>query len=114
MKNLSNFIKKNKIQFLSIGIVALFLHVIFFQSINSLMILPILFYWIVIGILCKLDERYFFGIALLFLVLSVPPFLLGHMVLAERLSVWEFLFLILGLWQWFLFDIILPKIKKII
>jgi len=112
MKNLSNFIKKNKIQFLSIGIVALFLHVIFFQSINSLMILPILFYWIVIGILCKLDERYFFGIALLFLVLSVPPFLLGHMVLAERLSVWEFLFLILGLWQWFLFDILLNIRRK--
>ena len=114
MKNMSKFLKKNKILVLSVGMIALFLHVIFFQSINSIMILPFLFYWIVIGIFYKLDERYFFGIAIFFLVLSIPPFLLGHIVLAERLSVWEFLFLILGLWQWFIFDIILPKIKKIV
>ena len=114
MKNKIKYLKKNKNLFLCIGMVALFLHVIFFQSINSLMILPFLFYWIFIGILYKLEEKYFFGIAIFFLVLSVPPFLLGHIVLAERLSVWEFLFLILGLWQWFVFDIILPKIKKIV
>lgn len=103
---------ENRNILLVIGIIGLFLHVIYFQSVNSLMILPFLFYWIVIGILYKLNERYFFGIALFFLVLSVPPFLLGHMVLAERLSVWEFLFLILGLWQWFLFDVILNIRKK--
>lgn len=112
MKNRLAFLKKNKILALGVGIIALFLHVILFQSINSLMILPFLFYWIIIGILYKLDERYFFGIALFFLVLSVPPFLLRHMVIAERLSVWEFLFLILGLWQWFVFDIVIPKIKR--
>lgn len=111
---MSIFLNKNKIPVLCAGIIALFLHVIFFQSINSLMILPFLFCWIIIGIFYKLDEKYFFGIAIFFLVLSVPPFLLGHIVLAERLSVWEFLFLILGLWQWFVFDIILPKIKKIV
>lgn len=112
MKNISKYLKKNKIRVIFVGIIAVFLHVIYFQSVNSLMILPFLFYWIAIGILCKLDERYFFGIALFFLVLSVPPFLLGHIELAERFSVWEFLFLILGLWQWFVFDIVIPKIKR--
>lgn len=112
MKNMSKFLKKKKILFLSVGIIALFLHVIFFQSVNSVMILPFLLYWIVIGIFYKLNEKYFFGIALVFLVLSVPPFLTGHMVLAERLSVWEYLFLVLGLWQWFIFDIVIPKIKR--
>ncbi len=102
----------NKKILFGIGVIGLILHVIYFQSVNSLMILPFFFYWIVIGILYKLDERYFFGIALFFLVLSVPPFLLGHMVLAERLSVWEYLFLVLGLWQWFLFDVLLNIRKK--
>lgn len=114
MKNMSIFLNKYKIPVLCAGIIALFLHVIFFQSINSLMILPFLFSWIIIGIFYKLDEKYFFGIAILFLVLSVPPLLLGNTIIAERLSVWEFLFLILGLWQWFIFDIVLPKIKKIV
>lgn len=112
MKGLRDIFKKGKVFFFAIGIIGLFLNIILFQSINSIMLLPFIFYWIFLGIRYKLDERYFFGIALFFLVLSVPPFLLGHMTLAERLSVWEFLFLILGLWQWFVFDIVIPKIKQ--
>lgn len=112
MQNTLKFLKKHKVLSICLGIGALFLHVIFLQSINSLMILPFLFYWIAIGIIYTLNEKYFFSVAILFLILSVPPFLLGNMELAERLSVWEFLFLILGLWQWFVFDIVVPKIKK--
>lgn len=112
MKRLRDIFKKSKAFFFTIGIIGLFLNIILFQSINSIMLLPVILYWIFLGIRYKLDERYFFGIALLFLVLSVPPFLTGHMVIAERLSVWEYLFLILGLWQWFIFDIIVPKIKR--
>lgn len=112
MKNISVFLNKNKIPVLASGIIALFLHVIFFQSINSLMILPFLFSWIIIGIIYKLDEKYFFGIAIFFLVLSVPPLLLGKIFLSERLSVWEFLFLILGLWQWVFLQIPFFNKKK--
>lgn len=100
MKNVPKFLNKNRTLLLFLGIVALFIHVALFQSINSFMILPFLLYWIIIGIFYKLDEKYFFGIAIFFLVLSVPPLLFGNLELSEKFSVWEFLFLILGLWQW--------------
>ncbi|SRR5258708_3699104 len=112
MKNIAKFLNKKKLQVYCVGIVALFLHVLFFQSVNSLMILPFLFYWIVIGILCKIDERFFFGIALVFLTLSVPPFLQGNLDLAEKLSIWEYLFLVLGVTQWLLFDVLFPNARK--
>jgi len=109
---MSKFLSKYKIQVFCVGVIALLFHVIFFQSINSIVLLPFLFYWIFLGIVYKISEKYFFGLALIFLVLSVPPFLFGNMELAERLSVWEFLFLILGLWQWFLFDVLINIRRK--
>lgn len=111
MKEIVNKIKKHKGKAIFLGILGLFLHVLFFQSINSIMILPFLCYWLLLGIILKFSEKYFFSIAIFFLVLSVPPFLLGNVDLAERLSVWEFLFLVLGLWQFFLFSV-LSQIKR--
>lgn len=102
----------NKKILFGIGVIGLVLHVIFFQSINSLMILPFLFYWMFLGIIYKLNEKYFFGIALVFLTLSLPPFLLGNLDLAEKLSVWEYLFLVLGLTQWLFFDLLFKSRKK--
>lgn len=100
MKRLRDIFKKSKTFFFTIGIIGLFLNIILFQSINSIMLLPFIFYWIFLGIRYKLDEKYFFGIAIFFLILSVPPLLFGNLELSEKFSVWEFLFLVLGLWQW--------------
>lgn len=105
------FTKNNKKPFI-VGIIGIFVNIIFFQSINSIMLLPFLLYWILLGIFYKLDEKYFFGLALFFLILSVFPFLQGDFVLAEKFSVWEFLFLILGLWQWLLLEIPFFNPKK--
>lgn len=112
MKVISSYLKRHKTKAIGIGALGLLLHVIFFQSINSIMILPFLFYWMLLGIVFRFSEKYFFGIALFFLIISVPPFLFGNVELAERLSVWEFLFLILGFWQFFLFDILATYRKK--
>lgn len=112
MKIISVFPHIDRNYLFAIGVIGLIVHIAFFQSINSIMLLPFLFYWFLLGAIYRLNDKYFFGIALLFLILSIPPFLLGYKELAERLSVWEFLFLILGLWQWFIFEIVIPKIKK--
>lgn len=112
MKRIGDVFRKHKRVFFAIGIIGLFVHIILFESINSTMLVPFLIYWMFLGIVYKLNEKYFFGLALFFLILSVPPFLFGKLVLAERFSVWEYLFLVMGLWQWFLFDVLLAIRRK--
>lgn len=112
MKNLSIFFHHNTILLFAIGIVGLVVHIIFFQSINSVLLLPFLFYWLLLGVIYKFSEKCFFIIALVFLIASVVPFLLGNLELAEKLSVWQYLFVILGLIQWLLYDVIFPKHKS--
>ena len=112
MKNLLEFTEKNNKILFGIGILILIVHIVLFQSINSVFLAPPILYWILLGIIYRLNEKYFFGIALCFLIFSVPPLLIGKLDLAEKFSVWEYLFLVLGLFQWFIFDIFLPMRKK--
>lgn len=100
MQRLIQIFTKNKNKPFIIGIVGIFVNILLFQSINSIMLIPFLFYWIFLGIFYRLDEKYFFKLALFFLVLSIFPLIQKDLVLAEKFSVWEYLFLILGLWQW--------------
>lgn len=112
MKKILEIIKKNEKIFIAIGCLGLLLHLWFFQSINSIMLVPFMLYWLFLGFFYKLNEKYFFGIALFFLVLTVPFFLLGQFALAEKMSVWEFLFLIMGLLVWGIRELPLPRRKK--
>ncbi len=112
MKKAFNIFWKNKNSPFALGLIGIFGEIFLSPSSNSILLLVLLLYWLFLGIRTKLDEKYFFGLAMVFLILSVIPFLFGNFTLSERLSVWEFLFLILGLSQWFIFDIIVPKIKK--
>ncbi len=112
MKKSKQIIKKGKKIFIFAGVLGLVLHIILFQSINSLFILPILFYWFFLGVVYRFHEKVFFSIALFFLVLTPFAFLLNQFSLAEKFSVWEILFLLLGLTKWLLFDILFKKRKN--
>ena len=94
------FLKKYQKWGISLGIIGTVFNILFFQSTNSVVLLFFLAYWLIIGVIYKISEKFFFTLALICLVLTVPPFLLNHMVLAERFSVWEFLFIVLALWQY--------------
>lgn len=107
-----NFVKKKKRIFVTMGIIAVFIDIFLFPSTQSLLLLIISLYWISLSVVYKLHEKFFFGIALVFLVLTVPPFVIEHFTLAERISVWMYLFLILGLIQWMILEIVLPKFKR--
>ncbi|CAN5194789.1 hypothetical protein BH11PAT1_BH11PAT1_0100 [soil metagenome] len=112
MKKIRDVLKNNKKYLIGIGVLGLLFHIYYFQSINSVMILPVFFYWMFLGITYRFSEKYFFGIALIFLLFVPIFFLQNNFSLAEKLSVWEFIFLILGLTQWILFDVIFYKTKK--
>ena len=94
-------IKKYELVLFILGIIGVSINIILIPSTNSQVLLMIIAYWMLLGIIYKTTEKFFFILALICLILSTIPFLLGNMLLAERFSVWEFLFIILGLWQWF-------------
>lgn len=98
-KQLKKGLIKFKLLLLLLGGAALFGQLLFFQSTDSLLLIFISLFWFILGLLYRFDEKYFFALAIVFLVLTVPPFLLGNYTLAEKFSVWQFLFLTLGLWQ---------------
>lgn len=100
MKRILSSFQKNKKIYLTVGAVCIFAEILFGRGSNSLLLLILLLYWMFLGVVYRLDEKYFFAFAIFFLILSVIPFLLGNYTLAEGISVWEFLFLILGLCQW--------------
>lgn len=95
----------------ALGIFGVIINIIFFQSINSPVLAILMIYWLTAGAVYKINEKFFFTLALICLILTVPPFLLNSMVLAERFSVWEFLFIILALWQWLYLEL-RDKINK--
>lgn len=105
IKQIKLFLKNRRRLSLILGILAVIVNIIFFQSTYSLALLLILAYWVIVGVFTRIDEKFFFKLALIFLVLAVPPFLLKQISVAERFSVWEFLFLILGLWQYFYLEL---------
>lgn len=105
------FLKKYQKLGISLGIIGTVFNILFFQSTNSLALLFFLAYWLIIGAVYQISEKFFFTLALICLVLTVPPFLLNHLVLAERFSVWEFLFIMLALWQWLYLEL-RDKISK--
>src|SRR3990167_4559581 len=84
----------------SIGIGLTTVNLIFFPSTNSLALLGVMAYWIILGLYYKINEKFFFVLAIVCLILTVPPLLLKNLMWAERFSVWEFLFIALALWQW--------------
>lgn len=94
-----------------IGIGLTIINLIFFPSTNSPALLAVMAYWIILGLFYKIKEKFFFILAIFCLILSVPPLLLKNLMWAERFSVWEFLFLILALWQWFYLEL-MDKISK--
>lgn len=111
MKKTKLFLKKYQRWAFFLGIFGVMINIAFFQSINSLVLGLLTIYWLIIAAVYKINEKFFFALALVCLVLTVPPFLLNGMILAERFSVWEFLFLILALWQWFYLEL-RDKISK--
>lgn len=111
MKKIKFFFKKHQRWAFLLGIFGVMLNIVFFQSTNSPVLAILMFYWLITGAVYQISENFFFILALSCLVLTVPPFLLKHMVLAERFSVWEFLFLILALCQWFYLEL-RDKISK--
>lgn len=111
MRKIKLFVKKYQRLAIFLGISGVILNIIFFQSTNSPVLAILMFYWLITGAVYQINEKFFFILALICLVLTVPPFLLNDLVLAERFSVWEFLFLILALWQWLYLEL-RDKISK--
>lgn len=101
MNKIKQIFRKNKLLFISLGIAIVLINILFFPSTDSQVLIAIIFYWLAMGFIYQFNEKFFFALAMVFLVLTPVPFLSGNMLLAERFSVWEFLFIILGLWQWF-------------
>ena len=100
MKKMKQFLEKHQRLAIFLGIFGVIINIAFFQSINSPVLVLLMIYWVIIAAVYKIGEKFFFILALICLVLTVPPFLLNHMVLAERFSIWEFLFIVLALWQY--------------
>lgn len=96
---------------ISLGLGGVIVNLSFYPSVDSQALLILIFYWILIGIIYKTSEKFFFFLALLCLILTVPFFLFKNMIFAERFSVWEFLFICLGLWQYFYLEV-RNKLKK--
>lgn len=111
MKKISFFLKKYQRLAIFLGILGVIVNIIFFQSTDSRVLIVFIIYWLIIGAIYNMSEKFFFALALICLVLTVPTFLLNGLVLAERFSVWEFLFIVLALCQWLYLEL-KDKISK--
>ncbi len=100
-----------RLLFISLGLGGVIINLSFYPSVDSQTLLVLLFYWIFLGAIYKISEKFFFFLALLCLILTVPFFLFKKMIFAERFSVWEFLFICLGLWQYFYLEV-RDRLKK--
>lgn len=105
MKKIETLLEKYQWFLFSLGIGWTIINLIFFSSTNSLALLVIIIYWLTLGVIYRISEKFFFVLAIVCLILTVPPFLLKKLMWAERFSVWEFLFLCLGLWQFFYLEL---------
>lgn len=94
-----------------IGIGWTIINLVFSPSTNSLALLKVMVYWIILGLYYRINEKFFFVLAIICLILTVPPLLLGNLMWAERFSVWEFLFIAIALWQWLYLEL-RDKINK--
>lgn len=67
----------------------------FFLS-GDLWILLISAVWIFLGYFYRFDEKIYFGMAIFFLLASLPFLLFNRPFLSEKMAVWEFIFIIIG------------------
>lgn len=111
-KDISIFVKKYIIFFVCLGVAGIVVSLKISQGVSTPLLLLLFFYWALLGILLLFTEKIFFGVSLVFLILSTFPYLSNNFVLAQKLSVWMYMFLLLGLTQGFCKEIFSKKIKK--
>lgn len=93
-------IKNQKILLLIAGVLAVIGQIIFLQPTDSIYILMICLYWLVIGWILKLNEKIFFTMALFLLIIVPIPLILGSELWSNKIAVWQYLFMVFGLVGW--------------
>jgi len=91
-----------KFRFLAflLGGIGLLLDIIFSQSVDVIPQMVIVLFWLILAWLYRLSEKIFFAMAVIFLILTPIHLIFGREILAEKLAVWGFLFIGLGLFWW--------------
>jgi len=100
LKNINKILRKLKFPLLVFGGMGILWQIIFLQSTDSLPILFLVLFWLVLSLVYNLSERFSFSLAMIFLIITPFPLLAGKLFFAEKMAVWWFLFVIIGLLRW--------------
>ncbi len=101
--------KNNKIRIAAIlaGFLLSLAGVFIFRGLNSSFTAFVFLYWLLIFYVLSFEERWFFLIAIFFLI-PVPFVLITKRErLAEAFAVWEFIFISLGLCKWIINELLI-------